>query len=372
MSRRAAAALLASLWLAGCGGHSTPAPGPCSVAGVCTSPPLNSCTSATEAVTYPATGVCSVVSQAAACDYPPTSVDCAASGKVCSGGVCVAPGACELTTSGAGWLVYASGSASYDLRVVKALDGACDQPLVTAPGDDIWSAWSATTGKLAWSGTRGGVQKIIVRDALGGTELALDTGPQPASDPAFSPDGATIAYDLATATGGAIYTVPAAGGTPVPLVEHTTANDAAPVFSPDGSHVYFTSNRRCELQGDGSTRCFNDVWRVTTDGVTLERVTSTDVVGRAVLTPDALSLVFARESLTTAGTRIVVRTIAGGAERDLSDQGDSEPTVSADGQYVAFRTTRFGGISVVVVRLDTGALVKRVAAGGAGAPTFPR
>src|SRR5579872_4696662 len=58
------------------------------------------------------------------------------------------------------------------------------------------------------------------------------------SDPAVSPDGATIAF----VSGGDIWTVPAAGGEARLLVAHP-AYESRPVYSPDGRYLAFNSNR---------------------------------------------------------------------------------------------------------------------------------
>ncbi len=56
--------------------------------------------------------------------------------------------------------------------------------------------------------------------------------------PAISPDGRTIAFTYK----GDVYTVPASGGTAVPLTSHA-ANDVMPVWSRDGSRLAFASDR---------------------------------------------------------------------------------------------------------------------------------
>ena len=58
------------------------------------------------------------------------------------------------------------------------------------------------------------------------------------ADPSLSPDGKEIAF----ASGGDIWTVPAAGGEARLLVSHT-ANESRPLWSPDGTRLAFVSNR---------------------------------------------------------------------------------------------------------------------------------
>jgi len=59
----------------------------------CDDPPLAACDgTGSKALTYPATGTCSVVDHAASCAYPPTATDCDAQLLVCQGGACVPSG----------------------------------------------------------------------------------------------------------------------------------------------------------------------------------------------------------------------------------------------------------------------------------------
>src|SRR5215218_2561753 len=66
-----------------------------------------------------------------------------------------------------------------------------------------------------------------------------DIDPRPYyADPALSPDGAEIAF----ASGGDIWTMPAAGGEARLLISHPD-NDSRPVYSTDGKFLAFNSTR---------------------------------------------------------------------------------------------------------------------------------
>ncbi|HTJ46905.1 MAG TPA: lamin tail domain-containing protein [Kofleriaceae bacterium] len=67
---------------------------PC-VGFACDTPPASTCAGST-ATTYPATGTCSSPGGVPACDYTPTTTDCATLDEACSGGACVDP--CATTT----------------------------------------------------------------------------------------------------------------------------------------------------------------------------------------------------------------------------------------------------------------------------------
>lgn len=78
------------------------------------------------------------------------------------------------------------------------------------------------------------------------------------TDPAVSPDGKTLLF----AWQDDLWSVPIAGGQAVRLTVHP-AREGSPVWSPDGSQVYFTSDRHGSL----------DVFAMNPDGGGLRRVT---------------------------------------------------------------------------------------------------
>ena len=80
---------------------------------------------------------------------------------------------------------------------------------------------------------------VVVAALIAGAALAQPITPKPAfATPALSPDGSEIAF----ASGGDIWTVPAAGGVARLLITDP-ATEERPIYSPDGKELAFTSTR---------------------------------------------------------------------------------------------------------------------------------
>lgn len=95
------------------------------------------------------------------------------------------------------------------------------------------------------------------------------------SEPAWSPDGSTLAVVKGFAGRGEIYLVEADGGDPVPLTRCTLPrcpyDDADPAWSPDGREIVFARGS----QGEGESQ---HLFTIRIDGTGLRRLTSGQVV----------------------------------------------------------------------------------------------
>ena len=94
--------------------------------------------------------------------------------------------------------------------------------------------------------------RILARDLATGAETAVTPKDwTTCSGPAFSPDGATIAFARLQDGANALYTVPAGGGTPTLVYDKKGACE--PHFAPDGKRiVYETETHLYAIGPDGS------------------------------------------------------------------------------------------------------------------------
>jgi TolB protein len=169
--------------------------------------------------------------------------------------------------------------------------------------------------------------------------------------PAFSPDGAWIAFEGLASEGASpdVYRVPSGGGTAQRLTD-SPANDSGPAWAPDGRTLYFVSDR------GGSY----ELWSMAPDGSNQRVLTSrARVLGRPAVSPDGRSVAYAH--VDSSGLSAVEQLdLATGVTQTLSAADDSEPAYSPDGTQLALTTLRFGNAEVVVLDLVQGGPPMRV------------
>ena len=222
--------------------------------------------------------------------------------------------------------------------------------------------------KSTWDVTQvEGSSKKVEFETSEGTWMNLDV----------SPDGRTIVFDLV----GDIYSMPISGGT-AKLLLGGHAYEVQPRFSPDGSKISFTSDRK---GGD-------NIWIMNADGSDLKQITNEKfrLLNNAAWTPDGQYLV-ARKHFTSGRSlgagEMWMYHISGGSGLQMtkmknSQQDAGQPTLSPDGRYLFYSEDMSGGSTFqynkdpygqiyVIRRLDreSGKLINYVTgAGGAIGP----
>ncbi len=135
---------------------------------------------------------------------------------------------------------------------VRQLSGQQTIRLTQDPAPD-WYPWFSPDGsKLVLRSERDG-GGLYVAEALGGVERRIADGGRL---PAFSPDGSTIVYLVASALTrtAKMFLVPAAGGAPRPfqpefLIPPRGASYSSPLWSADGKHIFFDGIRPGDPDG---------------------------------------------------------------------------------------------------------------------------
>ncbi|HET7599649.1 MAG TPA: protein kinase [Gemmatimonadales bacterium] len=238
------------------------------------------------------------------------------------------------------------------------------------PGLEEGPAWAPDGKRLAYAGEVDGFRQLVVRSMPGGEERQLSDDPRDHIQPAWAPDGARIAFVRARAEkgkleprdlngwyfeGGDIWALELETGALTRLVDD--AFD--PAYSPDGARLAFDAGR------GGTSR----IWVADANGRNPRQVTadSSEAIAHTEprWSPDGAWIAFRRIEKTWS--QIMLVDVASGAMHPVTTGHTTNlnPAWSPDGRYIYFASDRGGGLNLwrVLVSGARGA----EAAGTAGA-----
>ncbi len=220
---------------------------------------------------------------------------------------------------------------------------------VVSPPSSRARGVSTANGLTIFESGEGGAMSNLAR-ADGGFVVVDETG---SFEPNVAPDGTWFAFVSSRDGDAEIYRANADGGAQVRLTAFHT-DDLTPKVSPDGKWIAFISNR------EGQDRLFI----VKPDGRNVRRLHDDDVQDTrwdagsfepaetdAVWTPDSRALVFAARG-PNGYWHLWLADVASGKRTRLSDGAwdDQMPSVSPDGEWIAFVSSRDGNAELYVMQ----------------------
>jgi Tol biopolymer transport system component/DNA-binding winged helix-turn-helix (wHTH) protein len=210
--------------------------------------------------------------------------------------------------------------------------------ITSSSGLSIFPTLSPDSTRMAYSTDRGGSFEIFVRQlAAGGQDVQITKDGGQNLQPAWSPDGTFLAY-YSNSRGG-IWLIPALGGPARKLSEF----GSHPSWSRDGEWIVFQSGGDGEV-GPDSTGAFppSTIWMMKPDGSSAREITRPGLPegghGAPSLSPDGQHVAFV--STTYGSSAVWCAPTAGGLPVRLAERfiKHFDPVFSPDGASVLFGT----------------------------------
>lgn len=235
----------------------------------------------------------------------------------------------------------------YQLQIADA-DGANAQAALASQEPIMSPAWSPDGARLAYVSFENKKPVVYVHSLASGKRQAVANFRGSNSAPAWSPDGRRLAVVLSREGGSQLFLMDADGSSVRRLLA-SSAIDTEPFFSPDGQFIYFTSDR------GGSPQ----IYRVAAEGGPVQRVTfdgQYNVTPRP--SPDGKYLAFVRRD----GARFQVSVMELGSRQVqvLTDTArDESPSFAPNGRMLLY-ATQMGGRGVLAAVSSDGGVRQRL------------
>jgi TolB protein len=165
--------------------------------------------------------------------------------------------------------------------VVSDADGENENTIMESSDPIMSPAWSADSRRLAYVSFEGNASSIFIQTLRTGNRVKVSSRPGINGSPAFSPDGRKLVLTLGGADGNLDINILDINTREVTRLTTNRSIDTEGTWSPDGSTIYFTSDRSGGPQ----------IYKISSSGGQPERVTfDGSYNARPRLSPDGSKL----------------------------------------------------------------------------------
>jgi TolB protein len=238
--------------------------------------------------------------------------------------------------------------------IVSDQDGENEFKIMESKDPIMSPAWSPDSRQLAYVSFEGSKSSIFIQNLRSGNRFQVSNKPGINGAPAFSPDGRKLVITLGGVEGNPdIYVLDITSRQVKRLTTHR-AIDTEGTWSPDGDHIYFTSDRSGGPQ----------IYRISANGGTPERITfEGSYNARPRLSPDGTRLAMVHND--RGNFRIAVMNIK---RRDLlvvsAGRQDESPSFAPNSDSLIYATRQSGDGVLETVSAD--GLIRQKMASGQG------